>query len=77
MDISINVPVEMDSNIEYLYKSLDDYWYNLFNKTDTFHNDICSKFTTANGTDILLSDRKKDMYAVSQTENNSICQNDC
>ena len=77
LDISINVPVEMDSNIEYLYKSLDDYGYNLFNKTDTFYNDICSKFTTANGTDILLSDRKKDMYAVSQTENNSICQNGC
>ena len=49
--------------------------YNLFNKSDDFYQDICTTYTSANGTDILLSDRKKDIYTTSQSK--ALCQTGC
>ena len=73
--ITIHVPVHLDDTLDSLAKSLSDSGYNLFNENDSFYNDICSTFTSENGTDMLLSDRKKDIY--SNTQNTSICQSDC
>ena len=75
LQVSINIPVELDENIELLYESLSQSGYNLFDKNDSFYQDICSTYTTINGTDILLSDRKKDIYT--QSQNQIICQNYC
>ena len=77
VDISISVPVKINNNIEVLYKSLSDSGYNLFDKNDSFYNDICAKYTSINGTDILLSDRKADIYTSFQKENESLCQAGC
>ena len=52
--------------------SLNSSGYDLYNPNDSFYQDICSTFTSGNGTDILLSDRKSDFY-----ENVSLCENDC
>ena len=38
-----------------------------------YYNDICNRFTTENGTDIILSDRKKEF----NIKNFSICENNC
>ena len=73
--ISINVPVTLDESLDSLAKSLSDSGYNLFNENDSFYNDICSTYTNENGTDMLLSDRKSDIY--SSTQNQSICQISC
>ena len=73
--ISIDIPVSLDNNMEELYNRLSDSGYNLFNENDSFYQDICSTYTSVNGTDILLSDRKKDFYGESQ--NISVCQNGC
>ena len=73
--ISINVPVKFNDNLQTLYNSLNESGYNIFNENDTFYNDFCAKYTTINGTDILLSDRKKDIY--SQSQNQSLCQIGC
>ena len=73
--ITIQVPVHLDDTLDSLAKSLSDSGYNLFNENDSFYNDICATFTSENGTDMLLSDRKKDIY--SNTQNTSICQSDC
>ena len=70
--ISLNVPVVMDIEVETLYSSLEKSGYNLFNKSDSFYHDICTPYTSENGTDILLSDRKKDIYTTSQSK--AICQ---
>ena len=75
VQVSINVPVELYENIEILYDSLSQSGYNIFDKNDSFYQDICSTYTTINGTDILLSDRKKDIYT--QSQNQIICQNNC
>ena len=75
VQISINVPVHLDDSLDHLAKSLTDSGYNIFDENDTFYNDICSTYTSENGTDILLSDRKKDIY--STTQNATLCQTGC
>ena len=53
-------------------KKLSESGYDLYNLNDAFYQDICSSFTSENGTDILLSDRQADFY-----ENVSLCEDDC
>ena len=76
-DVKINLypPVIFDESLIYLIEKTSQLGYNIFNESDSFYNDICTKFTTENGTDILLSDRKKDIFT--QTLNKSICQIGC
>ena len=58
-----------------MVNSLNNTGYNIFNENDSFYNDICATYTSENGTDMLLLDRKKDIYTVSQ--NQSLCQSGC
>ena len=74
-NILINIPLELDSNIVLLYNLLSNSGYNLFNSSDPFYNDICSTYTTQNNTDILLYDRRMDIYQ--STINISLCQAEC
>ena len=74
-DVIINAPIELDSEIEKLYEWLLKSGYNLFDSKDSFYNDICAAFTTQNGTDILLYDRRMDIYQ--STVNISLCQEGC
>ena len=73
--ISIDVPIELTPEIEGLYRWLMQSGYNLFDSKDIFYNDICAVYTTQNGTDMLLYDRRKDIYQ--STVNISLCQNGC
>ena len=73
--IVINVPIDLDSNIEELYELLAESGYNLFDANNSFYNDICATYTTPNGTDILLYDRRMDIYQL--TINISLCQKGC
>ena len=41
---------------------MQEYGYDLFNINDLFYQDICTQYTSINGTDVLLSDRKNDFY---------------
>ena len=68
----INVPIDLSSDIESLYDMLAKSGYNLFDANDSFYNDICAAFTTENNTDILLYDRRMDIYQL--TINISLCQ---
>ena len=65
MKITIDTPVDIGNQMEELYNSLSDSGYNLFNSNDSFYQDICTTYTTINGNDMLLSDRKKDIYSLS------------
>ena len=75
VQISITVPVKLNSDIETLVNSLSASGYDLFNENDSFYNNICATYTSQNGTDMLLSDRKNDIYKVGQ--NQSMCQIGC
>ena len=73
--ITINVPLDLDKDTELLYLSLSDYGYNLFDSNDSFYHDICSLYTTQNGTDITLLDRKNIIY--DNNKNTFLCQEGC
>ena len=75
VEISINIPIKLNDKIEELYESSSESGYNIFNKNDSFYQDNCASYTTDNGTDILLSDRKKDIYTKIQSQ--SMCQVGC
>ena len=71
-DIRINVffPIQLDNRTIILYNNLNLSGYNLFDSNDSFYNDICSVYTTINGTDITLIDRKNAYY----NQSLSLCQ---
>ena len=73
--IRINVPVSLDENIESIFDSLSNSGYNLFDLYDSFYDDICSTYTTENGTDLTLADRKHLIY--DNNGNVSLCQDGC
>ena len=49
--------------------------YNLFDSNDSFYNDFCTPYTTLNGTDIILADRKTDIF--NKYGNIILCQSEC
>ena len=73
--ISIDLPVTLDEDINLLFNSLDNSGYSLYDLNDSFYNDICTKYTSINNTDLTLSDRKMEIY--DKTSNLSFCQAGC
>ena len=60
--IKLNIPVNIDENNLFKYDPNSD-----------FYNDNCFSYTTENGTDIILNDRKQEF-----SENKlSLCENNC
>ena len=47
--------------------------YNIFDSEDIFYNELCTKFTSENGSDVLLLDRKNSYY----NENIILCEDNC
>ena len=73
--IIIKVPVNLNERTEIIYDSLSQSGYNLFDLNDDFYNDICSTYTTENGTDVTLADRKNTIYNLNA--NVTLCQEGC
>ena len=73
--ITVNVPVHLDDSTASLYESLSESGYNLFDSEDDFYNDVCSTYTSQNGTDMTLLDRQNEIYTA--VENISMCQTGC
>ena len=73
--ISIDLPVTLDEEINLLFNSLDKSGYSLYDLNDSFYNDICTKYTSVDNTDLTLSDRKIEIY--DKTANLSFCQSGC
>ena len=73
--IDIYTPVNLDPTTESLYDSLNNSGYNLFNANDSFYNDICTPYTTDNGTDVIIEDRQNKIY--NENGNIDLCQEEC
>ena len=73
--INLYVPVNLDSSTESLYESLNNSGYNLFDSNDSFYNDICTRYTTENKTDIIIPDRQNILYQ--NNGNLNLCQENC
>ena len=61
-NIELNIPVVIDEKEEFKYDPKSE-----------FYNDICFSYTTDNGTDIILNDRKEEF----KHNNLSLCENNC
>ena len=73
--IDIIIPIKLDEEIEDLSNSLKKEGYDLFNENDKFYNDICTPFTSKNGADVTLDDRK--IYFYTKILNTTTCPKDC
>ena len=71
--INIDIPMVLDGHALDLYLNLSSLGYDIFNKKDPFYNDICTKFSSEDETDVLLIDRRATYY------NDSIifCESGC
>jgi len=53
-------------------KIFSDQGIDVFNPADDFFNDICYPYDNSNKKDIIINDRRNDIY-----QNVSFCQDDC
>ena len=67
------IPTTLSEETQNLYEDLKKYGYDLFNINDPFYQDICTKYKSKDGTDVLLSDRKNYYY----NNQDIICQSNC
>ena len=58
-----------------MIKKLQNLGYDIFNINDPFYTDFCTKYTTEDGTDMTLADRKKYIYETIMKEIQ--CQSNC
>jgi hypothetical protein len=70
--IDIYVPTNLDNQTLIIYKDIKNQGYDIFNPNNAFYNDICTKYTSVNYTDLTLNDRKDLFY-----DNLTFCQENC
>ena len=68
--IEINIPVKLDNSTQTLYEESKSQGYNIFDSNDDFYNDICTPYTSENGTDLTISLRQSTVYK-------PLCQDNC
>ena len=73
--IIIKSPISLDASFDSIYIRLNSSGYNLLNLNDSFYSDICSTYTSENGTDICMSGRKTLIF--DKNSNISFCQSGC
>ena len=61
-----------EENLKLAQKLKEENNIDLFDKNDNFFHDLCINFTSKNGTDVLLKDRRRDYYI-----NISLCEKNC
>ena len=73
--IIIYIPVSYSEETQERYIELNNQGYDLFNREDSFYNDLCTPFKSNSGTDVGLNDRRIDYYK--KYNNNTECQQNC
>ena len=72
--VNIYVPVTFDNNTFNLLKQSIEQGYDIFNPNDPFYNDICTPYNSLNNTDMIIKDRKIDIYDPNLTLCEEICE---
>ena len=73
-DINLYIPSQLSEETKKLREDLKMNNYDLFNINDRFYNDLCTKYTTIDKTDILLEDRKNYYFHNNDTTSQSNCE---
>ena len=71
--INIKSPLKIDDNSLYLIRKIEERGLNIFNKYDPIFYNICLKFRSEYGTDMILSDRRQAYYRDEQL----FCEEGC
>ena len=71
--IKVLSPVDLTNEETSLYDNLNEQGYELFDANDSFYQEFCTQYTSQNGTDVILIDRKNYFY----NENAILCENIC
>ena len=71
--IAIYAPVNLTNQETSLYNNLNEQGYDLFDVNNSFYIDPCSSYTSENGTDVTLRDRKNYYY----NEDIVLCEDTC
>ena len=71
--ITVIAPVKLTSDETSLYDNLYEQGYDLFDANNSFYQDFCTPYTSQDGTDVILIDRKKNYY----NENVTLCEDVC
>ena len=71
--INIYTPVVLSDELLNIYNELKEKGYDLFDIENSFYKDICVPFTSPEGTDVTLEDRKNYYYNNKET----LCQPNC
>ena len=59
----VYVPYNMDVKTEQIYNNLKEQGYDPLDLFDKFYREICTPYTSENGTDVLLDDREEFIYS--------------
>ena len=54
MDISVSKNIEINEEIKNIINSANEQGYNVADINDPFYNDVCTSYTTSDGTDITI-----------------------
>ena len=73
--IDVYVPFELSEEQEEIYNDIVDQGYNPLDINDKFYREICTPYTSENGTDVLLDDREEFIYT--SLVNATICPRGC
>ena len=71
--ITVLSPVDLTYEETSLYDNLNNQGYELFDANNSFYQEFCTQYTSQNGTDVILIDRKNYFY----DENAVLCENIC
>jgi hypothetical protein len=69
------IPIEMDEKTEEVYNDIKDQGYDPLDLNDKFYREICTPYTSENGTDVLLDDREEFIYT--SLVNATVCPTYC
>ena len=73
--VDLYVSFELSEEQKEIYDDLVDQGYDPFDLNDKFYREICTPYTSENGTDVLLDDREEFIYT--SLVNSSICPEGC
>ena len=71
--MNIYIPLILSDETKNIYENMKSLGYDMLNINDSFYQDLCTKYTTENNTDIPLSARKEYIY----NNQDSQCQTNC
>ena len=73
--LEVNIQINLEQNFINLFEKAKEQGYNLLDPDDPFYSKICTRYTSENGTDVLLDDRVS--FYFNKVANLTTCPENC